>query len=302
MAADGRQDRRDLWYAREPSDAGQARHYHRSHRARSSCLPRLLQARLPEAVRKVLDLPAQRVGLQQPRRFPPQEGIGPSRRDPPALPNHHGPLCCLPGTVAQCSCRLPAAPAPCPPGHRRRGPLSRHQDPRPPSHPPPRSPLAWRHSGWRLDRQTNPPHRPHHLPPLRQGLRPEPAALRSPQAQRPRPATARRLPLRLPPHAKRSPSSAALPLLPQTTVRTSRKQPLPSPPTLTSQRANSKPPTTAPTTPFNKSSICLPPDADRLFDSSGRLFDSSGLRFSLLDSHVLARPRQMPPLSPLAPA
>src|SRR5215469_5482804 len=41
---------------------------------------------------------------------------------------------------------------------------------------------------------------------------------------------------------------------------------------LTSQRANSKPPTTAPTTPFNKSSISWPPDASRLFDSSGLQF------------------------------
>src|SRR5215472_7023418 len=49
-------------------------------------------------------------------------------------------------------------------------------------------------------------------------------------AQSPRPATARRLPLRLPPHAKRGPSSAPLPLLPQTAVRTPRQQPLPSPP------------------------------------------------------------------------
>jgi hypothetical protein len=34
---------------------------------------------LSEAVRKVRHLPAQRAGLQQPRRFPSQEGIGPSR-------------------------------------------------------------------------------------------------------------------------------------------------------------------------------------------------------------------------------
>src|SRR5262249_19052956 len=108
--------------------------------------------------------------------------------------------------------------------------LSRHQDPRPPSHPPPRSPLAWRHSGWRLDRQANPPHRPHQLPPLRQCLPPEPAALRSPEAQRPRPATARRLPLRLPPHPKWGPSSALLPPLPQTPLPPPRHQPLPSPP------------------------------------------------------------------------
>jgi hypothetical protein len=43
-----------------------------------SCLPCLLQARLPQTVRKVCHLPAQRAGLQQPRRFPAQEGIGPS--------------------------------------------------------------------------------------------------------------------------------------------------------------------------------------------------------------------------------
>src|SRR4029077_14076996 len=79
VAADRRQDRRDLWHAPEPHDARQAGHRHRPHRARPSRLPRLLQTRLSEAVRKVRHLPAQRAGLQQPRRFPSQEGIGPSR-------------------------------------------------------------------------------------------------------------------------------------------------------------------------------------------------------------------------------
>jgi len=72
----------------------------------------------------------------------------------------------------------------------RRGPLSRDQDPRRTPHPPSRSPLARRHSGWRLDRQANPPHRPHQLPPRRRCLRSEPAPLRLAQAQGSRPATA----------------------------------------------------------------------------------------------------------------
>jgi hypothetical protein len=45
-----RQNRRDLRHPRAPPDAGQARHHYRPRRARPSCLPRLLQARLPEAV------------------------------------------------------------------------------------------------------------------------------------------------------------------------------------------------------------------------------------------------------------
>jgi hypothetical protein len=70
VAADCRQDRRHLRHAPEPQDARQARHRHRSHRARPSCLPRLLQERLSQTVRKVLYLLAQRAGLQQPRRLP----------------------------------------------------------------------------------------------------------------------------------------------------------------------------------------------------------------------------------------
>ena len=53
-----------LRHASEPQDARQAGHRHRPRRARPSCLPRLLQERLPEAVRKVFHLLAQRAGLQ----------------------------------------------------------------------------------------------------------------------------------------------------------------------------------------------------------------------------------------------
>ena len=102
------------------------------------------------------------------------------------------------------------------------------------------------------------------------------ALLRPAQAQRPRPPTSRRLPLRLPPHAERSPGSAALPLLPQTALPTAVSITAPSP--RTSRLANLKPPTTALTRPFNKSSISLPLDALRLFDSSS-------LPFSELESN-----------------
>ncbi len=63
---------------------------------------------------------AQRAGLQQPRRFPSQEGIGPSRCRPRAVPNHHRPLRRFPGAVAQRPRRLPAAAPPRPSNHHRR--------------------------------------------------------------------------------------------------------------------------------------------------------------------------------------
>src|SRR6516164_7710327 len=230
VAADRRQDRRDLRHARSPPDARQARHHHRPRRARPSCLPRLLQERLPQAIRKVLHLSAQRAGLQQSRRFPSQEGIGASGGRAPALPDHHRPLRRLPGTVAQCPCRLPAASAPGPADHRRCGSLSRHQDPRDPHHPPARNPLAWRQSSRRLDGKADPPRRCHQLPPVRECLPPQPAPLRSAQTQRPRPPTARRRALRLPAYTKRRASGAPLSVLSQTPLRPPRQQPLSPPP------------------------------------------------------------------------
>ena len=56
-------------------------------------------------------------------------------------------------------------------------------------------------------------------------LRPQPAALRPAQAQRAWPHRARRLTLRLPPHAKRHPGGPALPVLPQAPLRAARQQP-----------------------------------------------------------------------------
>ena len=94
----------DLRHPGEPQDAWQTRHHHRPHRARPSCLPRLFQARLPQAIRKVRHLPAQRAGLKQPRRFPSQEGTGSSRCRARAVPNHHRSLRQLPGAMAQCPC------------------------------------------------------------------------------------------------------------------------------------------------------------------------------------------------------
>jgi hypothetical protein len=53
------------------------------------CLSGLFQARLPQAIRKVRHLPAQRAGLKQPRRFPSQEGTGSSPCRARAVPDHH---------------------------------------------------------------------------------------------------------------------------------------------------------------------------------------------------------------------
>src|SRR6478736_6223777 len=121
-------------------------------------------------------------------RLRPQKGIGQSRRRPPDLQSHHQPLRWLPGPVAQRSRRLPAFAADCAADHHRFGPLSRHQNPRQTSHSAPRGSFAWRHSRRRLDREGNPPIRPHHLRSLRTILWSEPTALRSAQAQRSRTA------------------------------------------------------------------------------------------------------------------
>src|SRR6266702_3248468 len=79
VAAHRRQDCRDLRHPSASQDARQARHHHRSDRAWPSCLSRLLQARLPQAIREVLNVPAQRTVFQQPRRFRSAKRLGPSR-------------------------------------------------------------------------------------------------------------------------------------------------------------------------------------------------------------------------------
>src|SRR5271165_5903705 len=130
---------------------------------------------------------------------------------------------------AQRAGRFPAAAAPRPSDHYRRGALSRPQDPRAAHHPPVRSPPAWRSSDRRLDGPADPSSRPRHLRPLREDLPPEPAPLRLAQAQGTRPDRARRLALRLPALTQGRPSRPPLPLLPQAPVRPPRQQPLPSP-------------------------------------------------------------------------
>ncbi len=98
--------------------------------------------------------------------------------------------------------------------HHRRRALSRHQDPRDARDPPARSALARLNLRRRLDGQRNPCRCPRHVPSVRSRLWPEPAALRPAQAQGPRIDRARRLALRLPPHRKRRPGRAALPVVP----------------------------------------------------------------------------------------
>ena len=65
--------------------------------------------------------------------------------------------------------------------------------------------------------------RAHRLRSLREGLWPQPAALRPAQAQRAWPDRARWLTLRLPPQSKRNPAGAAFSLLPQAPVWTARQ-------------------------------------------------------------------------------
>src|SRR5208337_1111570 len=229
VAARRRSDRCDLRHAAQSPHARQTSHGHRPDRARPSCLPRLLQERLPEAVREILDLPAQRAGLQQSHRLRPAQGARPSRCRADHLPGDHRSLRRLAGRVAQRACRFPAAAAPRPSDHDRRGALSRPQDPRAAHHASIRGALAWRPSDRRLDGSANPSCCPHQLRSLRRGLRPQPAALRPAQAQGAWPDRARRLALRLPALTQGRPSRPALPLLPQAPVRPPRQQPLPSP-------------------------------------------------------------------------
>ena len=184
--------------------ARQAGHRHRPDRAWPSRLPRLLEERLSQTVREVLPLPAQRTLLQQPARLRSEERTRPSRRRAPDVPDHHRPLCRLPGPVPQRPRGLSPAAAARPAHHHRLGPLSRHQDPRRPDHPAAGGLAARRHSPSaagppsRSTRPSSP------LPALRRRLRAEPAPLRSAQTQRPRPAATRRPPLCLPPHRQRA--------------------------------------------------------------------------------------------------
>src|SRR6202030_1389581 len=150
------------------------------------------------------------------------------------------------------------------------------QDPRLPRHPLARSPPAWRQSCRRLDRQANPPRRPHHLRSFRHSLPPKSAPLRPALAQKPAPAKAgghgllqrdgsryaSRYAYRLTPKGvqslpRRRPglpgsfSSSTNGCAARSPIAASTTAPTPS----TSPPANSKPPTTAPTKPFNRSSI-----------------------------------------------
>src|SRR5262249_24195245 len=89
LAADGAQDLRDLRPAAAPQNGWQACHGNRADRARPSRLPCLLQARGPEAVREVLDIPAQRALLQQSQGLRSQEELGQPASGPGKVPDHH---------------------------------------------------------------------------------------------------------------------------------------------------------------------------------------------------------------------
>ena len=114
----------------------------------------------------------------------------------------------------------------------------------------------------RLDRQADPPRRPHHLPPLRQ----QPTAstnsattCASSKATVCCSVTAPATPTVSPQKGFRSPCSSC-----SSTNGSAARSPTAAsttaPTPITSRPASSKPPTTAPTKPFNRSSISLPPD------------------------------------------
>ena len=71
-----------------------------------------------------------------------------------SVPSHHRPFRRLPGAMAQCPRRLSSPAADCSAHRHRRGPLSRHQNPRYAGHPPMRGSPPWRHSCRRLDCQS----------------------------------------------------------------------------------------------------------------------------------------------------
>ena len=98
-------------------------------------------------------------------------------------------------------------------------------------HPPLRGPPARRQPRRRLDGQADPSGCPRHLPALRHTLRHQPTALRPAQTLKGHGLLQRdgsRYAYRLSP--KRRPGCAAVPLLPQKTLRSARTQPFPPPP------------------------------------------------------------------------
>jgi len=129
VAADGEPHQRDL---RRPSGQETARETcdrDRPDRARSSCFQGVLETCVPQAVREVLPLPAQRTLFQQPARLRPEERPRSSRCGPQKVPDHHRPFRRLPGAMPQRPCGLSPAAEACATHHNRFGPLSRHQSP-----------------------------------------------------------------------------------------------------------------------------------------------------------------------------
>jgi hypothetical protein len=100
------------------------------------------------------------------------------------------------------------------------------KNPRRQDHPATGGSVAWRQHRRRLDRQTDPSGRSHHLPALRERLRAEPASLRSPQTEGTRTAGTRRSPLRLSTDREGNPGSSAVPVFSQTPVWSPGQQPL----------------------------------------------------------------------------
>jgi hypothetical protein len=91
-----------------------------------TCLSRLLEDRLPQPVREVLALPAQRTLFQQPARLRPRERTRSPGRRAQAVPDHHRSLRRLPGRVPRRPRGFSAAPATGLAHHHRLGPPPRH--------------------------------------------------------------------------------------------------------------------------------------------------------------------------------
>src|SRR5206468_12286266 len=76
------------------------------HGSGSACLSQLLEALLPETIRKVSNLSAQRSGLERPERLPAEEILERVSCGAPALSTSHRPLCQLPGQSPQRAWRV----------------------------------------------------------------------------------------------------------------------------------------------------------------------------------------------------